>query len=152
MNGASNNWIGRRIQFILDNFNPAAILVQWSYLHRREHPNSMLLDEDRVLHFDKRLIEKREDVAVINQIDVTNLLTIIHSIQNNNRVKIIHSFIPHFHNLDPNLATSIYESLSNHNIEFFSELNQVDFARDGFHYDVITSTMYAENYVKKIKL
>ena len=149
MNGASNNWIARKTQFILDNFDPSAIFVQWSYLHRREHPDQNLLDEDRALHFDKKLIKRREDVEVLNQIDVVNLLTVIHEIQNKNNVRIIHSFIPNFYNLDPKLAVPIYKHLADHNMEYFPELSQIDFARDGFHYDVLTATKYAEEYVKR---
>lgn len=151
MNGASNNWIGRRIQYILDHCEPAAILVQWSYLHRREHPNTALLDEDRALHFDKKLIEKKSDIDVLNQIDVTNLLTVISSIENKRNVKIIHSFIPHFYNLDANLAAPIYQTLADNGITCFSELGQLDFARDGFHYDVQTATQYADKYVEQLQ-
>jgi len=149
MNGASNSWITRRIQFILDNFNPAAILVQWSYLHRRENSDNTLPDEDRALHFDVKLIKTKEDVTVLNQIDAQHLLDNIHSIQNKNNVKIIHSFIPKFYNNDANLALPIYKELENNNINFFPELKQIDFARDGFHYDILTATRYAEWYVKK---
>jgi len=151
MNGASNSWIARRIQFILDNFNPAAILVQWSYLHRRENADNTMLDEDRALHFDVKLIKTKEDVAVLNQIDVQHLLDNIHSIQNKNNTKIIHSFIPKFYNNDINLANPIYTELENNNIDFFPELEQLDFARDNFHYDILTATRYAEEYIKKYK-
>lgn len=151
MNGASNNWIARRIQFILDNFNPDIILVQWSYLHRREHPDDTLSDEERALHFDIKLIEKREDIAVMNQVDVQNLLSNIHSLNNKNNARIIHSFIPNFYNTDASLAAPIYKELENRNIEYFSELEQIDFARDRFHYDILTSTKYAEEYIKKMQ-
>ncbi|WP_353482988.1 hypothetical protein [Haliscomenobacter sp.] len=39
MNGASNNWIARKIQELsAANVRPGAIAVHWSYLHRRELP------------------------------------------------------------------------------------------------------------------
>jgi hypothetical protein len=151
MNGASNNWIGRRIQYILDHCEPAAILVQWSYLHRREHPNTALLDEDRALHFDKKLIKQKSDIAVLNQIDVTNLLTVIRGIENKRNVRIIHSFIPNFYNLDANLAAPIYQTLADNDIVYFPELQQLDFARDGFHYDIQTATQYADKYIERLQ-
>jgi hypothetical protein len=151
MNGASNSWIARRIQFILDNFNPTAILVQWSYLHRREHPDNTLLDEDRALHFDVKLIKTKEDVTALNQLDVQHLLSNIRSIQNKNNVTIIHSFIPKFYNNDAKLAEPIYKELEDNNVDFFPELEQLDYARDCFHYDIITATQYAETYIKKLQ-
>jgi hypothetical protein len=36
MDGASNNWIARRTVDIVKNIAPKWIVVQWSYLHRRE--------------------------------------------------------------------------------------------------------------------
>jgi hypothetical protein len=163
MNGASNNWIGRRIQFILDNFNPAAILVQWSYLHRRENKNTTLCDEDRADHFSKELelelkllthLSKTEQInrlAILDKLDVDDCLQNIFSISNKDNVKIIHSFIPEFFNplVDP--QTEIYNILLENNIKFFPEQKQIDFARDGFHYGVFTATKYVNEYVKKLQ-
>ena len=36
MDGASNNWIGRRALAILEEVNPKNIVIHWSHLHRRE--------------------------------------------------------------------------------------------------------------------
>lgn len=44
MNGASNNWISRKIrEFSAVNIRPRAVAVHWSYLHRRE-TNSWALE------------------------------------------------------------------------------------------------------------
>jgi hypothetical protein len=42
MDGASNNWISRRAVDIIKNINPTAMIVQWSYIERREQPNKCL--------------------------------------------------------------------------------------------------------------
>ena len=36
MDGASNQWIARRVQDIMSDVAPQSIIIQWSYLHRRE--------------------------------------------------------------------------------------------------------------------
>ena len=43
MDGASNNWIARHLARIIAQIQPATVIVQWSYLERREdHSNSLL--------------------------------------------------------------------------------------------------------------
>lgn len=36
MDGASNNWIARRTEQILNKINPNMLVIHWSFLHRRE--------------------------------------------------------------------------------------------------------------------
>jgi hypothetical protein len=38
MNGGSNAWIARKIQELLAEIRPRAVIAQWSYTHRRELP------------------------------------------------------------------------------------------------------------------
>ena len=70
---------------------------------------------------------------------------------NKHNIKIIHSFVPEFFNpqTDPNV--SIYSVLTTHHINFFPAQEQVDFARDGFHYDIKTATQYADKYVEQLQ-
>ena len=163
MNGASNDWIARRTQFILDNCNPAVILIQWSYTHRREDKNTALDDEDRANHFSKDLetelelltqlsnTEQLDRLMLLDNLDIENCLQNIMSISNKHNIKIIHSFVPEFFNpqTDPNV--SIYSVLTTHHINFFPAQEQVDFARDGFHYDIKTATQYADKYVEQLQ-
>jgi hypothetical protein len=53
MDGASNNWIARCVNFIQKEIDPKNIIVMWSYVHRREHENQNLNSEQRRLYFDK---------------------------------------------------------------------------------------------------
>jgi len=163
MNGASNDWIARRIQFILDNFEPSLLLVQWSYTHRRENSNTMLSDEARAGHFSKELemeleyinhlpkTKQLDRITVLDNLDIENCLHNIMSISNEHNVNIIHSFVPEFFNPLTDPQASIYSVLEKHNINFFPAQEQLDFARDGFHYDILTATHYADQYVSKIK-
>jgi hypothetical protein len=50
MDGASNNWMARQIEYIEKKYSPKNIIVMWSYWHRREDKNELLLDEDRRMH------------------------------------------------------------------------------------------------------
>ena len=42
MDGASNNWISRQCVDIIKNINPKTIIMQWSYIERREQPNKYI--------------------------------------------------------------------------------------------------------------
>jgi hypothetical protein len=48
--GASNEWIARTACDAYDLAGPSRMVVMWSYLHRREHPDANLSDHDRRLH------------------------------------------------------------------------------------------------------
>lgn len=50
MDGASNEWIARTACDVYDLAGPSDIVIMWSYLHRREHPDTDLSDLDRRLH------------------------------------------------------------------------------------------------------
>jgi len=140
MNGASNTWIGRRAKFVLENFNPTAILIQWSYVHRREDPDTTKPDELRALNFDPNDLADFENL--------TANIMLLESIKGSS--KIVHSFIPKFFDsaVDINKATELYQTLSAKNVLYFEPPEQTDFARDGHHYDVATATQYADRYTK----
>lgn len=148
MNGASNDWIARRVQSIVDNFNPRIILIQWSYCHRRENKDTTLTDEDRKIHFIKAE-GGRENFADMQHLDKQNCIENILKI-NSTTTQIVHSFIPKF--ARPDDAEFIYNELTKHNVNFFPEQPQVDFARDGHHYDILTASNYANLYLNNLKL
>lgn len=47
MDGASNDWISRRVKQVKHQINPTNIIIMWSFLHRRELDCLVLPDEDR---------------------------------------------------------------------------------------------------------
>jgi hypothetical protein len=140
MNGASNTWIARRIKFILDNFNPSTILIQWSYVHRREDPDTSKPDELRALNFDPNDLADFENL--------TASIMLVESLKQN--TKIVHSFIPKFFDsaTDADKAVEFFNTLAGKNVLYFQPPEQIDFARDGYHYDVKTATQYADSYIK----
>lgn len=50
MDGASNQWIARRVMDVYRAVQPSKIIVMWSYFHRRESADSASSDEDRRQH------------------------------------------------------------------------------------------------------
>lgn len=177
MDGASNNWIARKTCGILETISPQTIIIQWSYISRREAgvdsvldqewndfynrirepdwPNcnrhqwsqlnkSILLkinnvyggwnedrmprDEDRLLHF----------INCSTQDDINNTLDCIRRVQAQaGNTVIIHSFIPKF--VPDNFKGTIESQIVGLVIP---ELGRLDIARDGHHYDVLTSDSF----------
>jgi hypothetical protein len=50
MDGASNEWIARITENIVQAINPKKLVIMWSYIHRRENPDPLLNDELRRIH------------------------------------------------------------------------------------------------------
>ena len=46
MDGASNNWIARHVARIIAQIKPSTVIVQWSYLERRENYSNSLLNRN----------------------------------------------------------------------------------------------------------
>ena len=131
MDGASNEWIARKINRVLEEINPQWIVVQWSYLHRTESSNTNLIDESRQIYHLDNLSEE-------HQID--NFKKIRSGIKDTT-VHIIESFIP--------------ESITplNGPTEFIElEIEQIDFARDGHHYDHLTAGKFVDSIIGQFKL
>jgi len=87
MDGASNDWIARRVLSILSTVSPQNIVIQWSFFSRVESTDTTLSDEDRRKQFDNN------DISVRNQFDnfKKNFLLIESA---KSKTNIIHSFIP----------------------------------------------------------
>jgi hypothetical protein len=47
LDGASNDWIARKTQRLIEEINPTDIVIMWSYTNRREKNDNSLSDEDR---------------------------------------------------------------------------------------------------------
>jgi len=50
MDGASNQWITRTTQKIIQEVDPKYVVIMWSYTNRREHKDILLNDEERRIH------------------------------------------------------------------------------------------------------
>jgi hypothetical protein len=137
LNGASNDWIARKVVDLVAAVNPLIIFIQWSYLHRREIDDPTLGDEARTLHYDSNDHDDCENFFKnVDQLPTT--------------VKIIHSWIPKYFDFhyDTDLDTKIYQHMDQRRFEFIQDVAQLDHARDGHHYDLQTAQKYVQHYLR----
>lgn len=99
LDGASNDWILRKIKRIIEVVGPETIVVQWSFLTRSEDPNEDLVDEQR-----------RRPYSFGGWLDqfyrFYEILQEVEKIQHN--TKIIHSLIPN-QGCEPHLLTNLIQ-------------------------------------------
>lgn len=142
INGASNEWLSRKITELVKEISPKNIIVQWSYVNRRERilaPGESLTDMERRIWLD-------EDAT--HEDDIINTLSCIKKVQttcDDYKTVIVHSFVPRF--LMTGDATRFFDEFFNLS-PLFVPLIQVDFARDYLHYDLKTSTIFVKEIVK----
>jgi hypothetical protein len=138
MTGASNEWIAEKVNLICEQVSPTIIIVQWSYLHRRQNRDRSLSDEERRIHFNDTVE------------DFENIDRCIRSVEDNKRTtNIIHSYIPGFGEPREILKKKMIRNKFPNAIIIDDNL-QEDRARDYHHYDIITATKYVRNYISKI--
>jgi hypothetical protein len=177
MDGASNNWIARRAQTIIDYIAPTYLIILWSYTHRRENPDQLLTDEQRRIPYSKDSVE--DDYLV--------WLNVLKNIKPSN-TKIIHATIPEFHPIEPtNLVIEIwnnikdpswpacprtstdFENLPKYILDELKNLhlchdkiktqlesdvihiyNRLDWARDHHHFDVLTAQWLVDQICNRL--
>lgn len=131
MDGASNEWIARKVLQIQETIFPDLIIIQWSYSHRREHKDILLSDEDR------RIYNCKEEI----QQDNTNTISCIKAVAEKSTSNVIHSFIPEF---SCGVHTSqIFSKIKDLLIMSIPEITRLDIARDGHHYDIRTAEKFS---------
>jgi hypothetical protein len=180
LDGASNNWIARQVNTIINSYNPKTIVVHWSFISRREKtltealdlvwedyyskiqerkwPRCRTLEEIKLLpdnvqeklqpiidtniwwaNYDIESIRRIQHVNTDLNEDWKNLQSCIHQVSEQQVTKIIHSFIPGWH-----CGFTTAQEFNFHEHTSIGEVNQVDYGRDGFHYDIKTAEMFAQ--------
>ena len=133
MDGASNEWIARKVLQLYETISPELIVIQWSYAHRREHKNILLSDEDRRIYYCKEELYQ----------DADNIVSCIKTVADKSKLNIIHSFIPEFaYGEDKSQLLSRIKELS---ILSIPEISKLDIARDGHHYDICTAEKFSND-------
>jgi hypothetical protein len=125
LNGASNDWIVRKTQDLLEFFDPLAVVVHYTFSHRRERPNIDWYDDERtecepLYNADDNFKNWQKNFRTISALNVPA----------------IHSFIPNWHELPVD-----YVALSK---QVVTPVDVVDLARDGFHYGVETNQLLSQ--------
>lgn len=122
LNGASNDWIARKVNQLLQYFQPRAIVIHWSFSHRRERPFKDWADNERT---------ECEPIYT----DQENLENWIKNYQSIEFSPTIHSVIPGWH-----------EGFDYAQYPVVPPVEIVDLARDGFHYGVETHCNLAKTF------
>lgn len=160
MDGASNNWIFRIVKAILNEFDHAKIVVHWSYIHRREldEATALAVKWRKFYHDVKDPSWPQCEYHEIDNLSSAIKKEICHLHGWKNKVyddeRLVHS-----------TKSSVYEDLHNTNelvkqlpnniiqssIPFWTppgvnishagliHTKQIDKARDGHHYDILTA-------------
>ena len=133
MNGASNDWMARKLELILKYFSPIAIIVHYTFSARRELDRPDWFDNERV----------QCEPIYTEEENYNNWLT------NHNKIQTLtasiptwYSFLPQWHT-DPNVVDHIENQI---------KFEQIDQARDGFHYGAKTCLNLAHLYADRIRL
>ena len=153
MVGASNDWLKRQANYILNEINPIALIIQWSFIHRREKPDTNLSDCERRTYHGGTHIEGEIDESLRLKhmpTDVLNLLSCMSEIESNkNNINVVHSIIPFLPYFDYNIfIKAIHKKCTG--IQFVEYNKKIDFARDGYHYGHNTAQNYVDNYINAI--
>lgn len=117
LNGASNDWIARTLPKLLKLFCPRAIVIHYTFSHRRERPQPDWYDDERTECEPFYSAAENFNNWMIN----FNLIC-----QAAGNTKLIHSFIPGWHDQEID-----YSLLGKNTIP---PLPILDHARDSFHY------------------
>lgn len=174
VDGASNNWIARTSVAILKQFPVADMVVQWSFLHRRELELEPIL-ESKFHNFYNTVRDSSwpdcnnlKDFEKLPEHIKTEILNVhgwtgivygdesithhIHSTADEDIVNtkecmaqlpkhVIHTAIPPW---VPDGTELDFDNVI--------QIQQLDYARDGFHYDVLTSNLLVDKIIPALAL
>lgn len=140
LDGASNAWIARRARQVIDELAPPVVIIQWSYTNRRESSDTTLDDEQRRIWTTRTtdLEDLEHTLAAIAQVEQDRAAT-----------RIIHSFIPNFVNNEHRQVSSL--AITQHCPEHIAEIQQLDRARDGHHYDRLTAQSFVDQVCQRLR-
>lgn len=96
--------------------------------------------------------------------DLANTQECINKVINQNKTMVIHSFVPNWHSFKqkkrissifgqspPAFFQSDSLQLNFGDQQFINEFTQLDYGRDGYHYDILTANYFVKEIVKLIK-
>jgi hypothetical protein len=142
LDGCSNNWIARKSIEIIKQIRPTNIVIMWSYFHRREIKSDESDEDRRIWHVNSTIEE-----------DKTNFRKCINDVMSANPKNLINCMIPNAHvteefkkkklfkNIFPLISKKhqLFDDITKDIPNFIGEFSSLDTARDGHHFDLITS-------------
>lgn len=180
MDGASNNWMARKCCEIYTEVQPKTFVIMWSYIHRREEPNAEKSDYNRRIFQCNTSIEQdyenlndcRQLVKMhcvnsniielivpgwrpgltqsdYNKIRDSSWPVLITDI--NNQPRILEE-LERVHHQDTELILErIAAEKKFATIDQIIQVPQLDRARDGHHFDIVTASWVAEQLALKLQ-
>jgi hypothetical protein len=152
MDGASNEWISRKVLRVIEEIDPKLIIIHWSFFDRRENPDLSLSDEDRRTSLlneeDYKSNKHHKDLHT----NLKNTLKCIKKVENSNHSgTIINSVLCDEINFYPYATSrSIHNSIRSLCKNYITFQEKVDIARDGFHYGINANYILASKILEKI--
>ena len=180
MDGASNDWIADKVKMVAKAINPRHIIIHWSYGHRGQNTDVSLSDETRrieyahieikeqVLNFIDNLKQVSEYPVVHSlipyafpdsKVDIWNrvkdgswpTLPRIedYSKQIQKEIKTIHNC---YDEIKYYLSNKQYYDKLDNAMQSYNiiTVDQLDYARDGMHYGIDTSSNLVQQLIKEI--
>jgi len=147
LDGGSNNWIARRAVEIIKTINPKNIVIMWSYFHRRE-ADFIGTDEERRL----------KDIEISKESDYENFKMCLSAVIDSKPNNLVNAIIPNAHipnevrlkkilkqfvGLKVDKRTDLTDIINNIP-NYIGEIEILDIARDGHHFDMLTSKKLVE--------
>lgn len=129
LNGASNQWMARRLDDLLRFFQPPLVIVHYSFSHRRENDRTDWFDDERTL----------SEPSLATEIDYDHWRACSQQIHDLCDCPIIESFIPGWHE-----QPILYDTVQ------IPPITQIDRARDGFHYGPLSHAQLAQKLHQRI--
>ena len=129
MCGASNDWIHRKLKIILKYFQPKAVIIHYTFSHRREHSNHTWTDDERTLCDPFHSSDEKYQNWLDNHQQINMMLE---------KIPACYSFIPNWHD----------KPISYNN--FLEPIKVIDKARDYFHYGPKTTRLLAKMIHSKL--
>lgn len=127
LNGASNDWISRKLSQLLRILQPRAVIIHYTFSHRRERPNLDWHDNERTECEPFYSSQENFDNWRKNFDQINSLCT---------GLQVIHSFIPQWHD------QSVDYSMLGPTV--VKPITITDYARDRFHYGILTHQHLAQ--------
>lgn len=104
MDGASNDWISRKIKYLLEEIRPRNIVILWSYFERRERPDPSMTDEQRRMQVPALTDQDYQD-------NLTHFQQLTAWMQTDTRSNFINAMIPEHYIFDADIAQRAWDDL-----------------------------------------
>lgn len=135
MDGASNDWIARKVQRIVEVIDPKNIVVLWSYTHRRESETVRLSDEARVI-FSSKDTPLEDDQRWIKTSEQIKQL----------KPNAVQATIPNFQGTSLEITDPLQWP---NNVIYITR--QLDWARDYHHFDLLTAQWLVDRVCQRLE-